>query len=602
VLTLAIVVLLAAGLASCAPSATQAPATEAPAAVEEATETPEPAEEAMEAPAATEEPTEAPATEEPEEETSIVIVIPEDPPSFNGIVTDTGYEQMAMQLVLLGMASIDPEGNVYPELAAELPTVENGGVVIDEDEWTMDVTWKMRDDIVWADGEPVTADDVVFTWEKLSDPEGGIWSPGSDYTDGVEKIDDYTFVVHYNTVYPAYLYQLGGEQIAIWPEHYCNADQDFVSWDCNREPLSSGPYVLEEWAEGDHLTLVRNPNYFEEGKPYIDKVIIQIVPEMSVRKTMLIEGDADVDFWQDEATMEDLKDEPNVKLSFSPTFRWVMRLIPNQAAKGSIDSVETPHPFFSDVQVRHAVRMAIDVDTLVNDIFFGYGEPVWSEFFRPPYVCDNVPRPEYDPEGAAALLDEAGWTDEDGDGIRECHGCANAEEGTVMSTEFVIYSDYGESLELAQQLIAEYLRDVGIDTELSMMEGGIMWADYESGGTEQNGEFELNMWDDGYAGVDPSDFIWSFYHTDAQEPDWGWNVVRWSNEDADFLIDESFTLDEEYRQEIFCELAEIFEEELPWILLFSTTENAAHSTRLEGVQAQINDIVTWNAADWKIAE
>ena len=109
--------------------------------------------------------------------------------------------------------------------------------------------------------------------------------------------------------------------------------------------------------------------------------------------------------------------------------------------------------------------MAIDVDTLVNDIFYGYGEPVWTEFFRPPYECD-IPRPEYNPDKAAALLEEAGWTDEDGDGIRECHGCQYGNEGDVMSTEFVIYSDYGESLELAQQLIAEDLKKIGMDTEL----------------------------------------------------------------------------------------------------------------------------------------
>jgi peptide/nickel transport system substrate-binding protein len=551
-----------------------------------------------------EQPTEAlPTVEQPvtEEETTVVILVPEDPPSFNGIVTDTGYEQMAMKLVLLGMASVDPDGEVYPVIAAELPTVENGGVVIDEDAWTMDVTWKMRNDIYWADGEPVTADDMVFTWEALSDEAGGIWSPGSDYTDGVEKIDDYTFVVHYNTVYPGYLYQFGSEQIALWPEHYCDASQGFVSWDCNREPLSSGPFILKEWVEGDHITLVRNPNYFEEGKPYVDQIVIRVVPEPAVRKTMMLEGDADVDFWLDEATMEDIKDESSVVLELSPHSRWVMRLLPNQAAKGSIDSVESPHPFFSDVRVRRAIRMAVDVDTLVNDIFFGYGEPVWSEFFRPPFVCD-IPRPAHDPEAAKALLEEAGWTDADGDGIRECHGCPNAEEGYVMSAEFVIYSDYGESLELAQQLIAENLRDIGMNLDLSMMEGGVMWADFGSGGTEQNGNFELNMWDDGYAGVDPSDFIWYFYYSGAQEPDGGWNVVRWSNEEADALIDESYTLDEEYRQEVFCQLAEILEEELPLILLFSTTENASHSVRLQGVQPQINDIVTWNVADWKIVE
>ena len=109
-----------------------------------------------------------------------------------------------------------------------------------------------------------------------------------------------TFVVHYNTVYPGYLTQFGGEQIAIWPEHYCDHDQDFVSWDCGRDPLSSGPFVLKEWVEGDHLTLERNPNYYQEGKPYIDEVIIQIVPEQPVRNTMMLEGDADLNFWLDE--------------------------------------------------------------------------------------------------------------------------------------------------------------------------------------------------------------------------------------------------------------------------------------------------------------
>jgi peptide/nickel transport system substrate-binding protein len=418
--------------------------------------------------------------------TSITILSMSDPPSFNHWLTDTGFENLMAEMVLLGMTDIGPRGEIFPELAAELPTVENGGVVIDEDAWTMDVTWTMREDVYWEDGEPVTADDVIFTWNALADPETGMWVPGMDYTDSLEKIDDYTFVVHYTTVYPAYLEQLGGFYGAIWPEHYCTGE-GIGSWDCSRDPLSNGPYLLEEWEVGDHLTFVRNPNYYEEGKPYIDKVYVQIVPEETVRQQMLLEGDGDVDFWIIQTVQDAYQEAPDIGVSLAPFGRWLVRLWPNLAAKGSIDAVENPHPIFSDVRVRQAMRMAINAEEIVLGVWGDRGlvVPQWTEFYREPYACD-IPQPEYDPDGARALLEEAGWTDTDGDGIRECHGCTTgAEEGYVMTTEFLTYSEWGETLELAHQLIAEDLNAVGIGTELGLVEGGQLWGTYEDGGIEQ---------------------------------------------------------------------------------------------------------------------
>jgi peptide/nickel transport system substrate-binding protein len=563
--------------------------------------TPEPPVEEPEADTPPPPPPEPEPTPAPPEETSIVILCPEDPGVFNSLVTDTGYQQMLMELVLLGLTDIDPQGEFYLELAAEMPTIENGGVVVDEDAWTMDVTWTMRDDVYWADGEQVTADDVIFTWNAIADPETGIWAEGIDYTESIERIDEFSFVVHYNTVYPNYRIQFGGENFGVWPEHYCDADQGFVAWDCNRDPLSSGPYILEEWATGDHLSFVRNPTYFEEGKPHIDRIIVQIVPDDSVAKTLMIEGDADFQMWPSETMADDYEAVPNVEVSFAPSERWVMRMFPNLAAKGSTDPVANPHPILSDVRVRQAIRMAIDVDTIVDEIFLGYSQPMWTEFFRPPYICD-VPKPEYDPTGAAALLEDAGWTDEDGDGVRECHGCANAEEGYPMSMELAIYAEYGEELELTQQMIGEMLGAVGMDLELSMIEGTVLWADYESGGLEQTGDFDLNMWDDGYPGVDPTDHIWYFYSSAAAEPDYGWNIGRWMNEDADYMIDMTYVLDEDYRQEMFCELAMLLDEEVPEILLFTAFDAGAYSTRLQGVQATVNDSHTWNVADWQVVE
>jgi len=533
----------------------------------------------------------------------IVIVIPEDPPSFNPVTADTGYDSLVMELTMLGMTDIDPMGNVFPELAAELPTQENGDVDVNEDEWTMAVTWKMRQDVKWADGTPVTADDVIFTYEAITDPDNGGWIEGIDYVDSVEKVDDYSFTIYYNTIYPGYLTQFGGEQVVVWPAHYCDASQGFTAWDCARTPLSDGPYVLKEWVNGDHLTFVKNDNYYEESKPAIPTITVRIVPDEAVRKQMLINGDADLDMWTTEPMINDLKDEPNVEVSISPYNRWVMRLYFNLSAKGTNDPVATPHPILSDVNVRRAIRMAIDVDTISKEFFLGYAQPAWTEFFRPPYQCTDIPRPRFDIEGAKTLLEFSGWTDTDGDGIRECHGCGTgAPDGYKMEMDFITYAEYGEALNNTQQFIADELKQIGIATNLSIVEGSVLWAASTDGGIEQSGNFDMDIYDDGYAGTDPTDYLWSYYYSAAAVPDAGYNYGDWINPDFDALLDEAYTLDEGYRKELFCQMGDILEAELPEALLFTTINADAHTVRLQGIQSTTNDVVSWNAADWTISK
>ncbi|OGN99104.1 MAG: hypothetical protein A2Z71_10965 [Chloroflexi bacterium RBG_13_50_21] len=546
-------------------------------------------------------PTEVPEPTAAPEKSQIVIVISEDPPSFNATVGATGFDSLVMELVMLGLADLDMDGNAFPEMAAELPTVENGDVVIDDENGTMDVTWKLRQDIKWSDGTPVTADDVVFTYNAVIDPETGFWIPGIDYVDSVDKIDEYTAVVHYNTIFPGYLTQFGGYQMVIWPAHYCDAEQGFTAWDCGSQPLSTGPYVLTEWAVGDHMTFDRNPNYYEPGKPAIDQIVVQIVPDESVRKQMLIQGDADVDMWTTEPVIAELANQPNVEVSLSPYNRWVMRVFFNLAAKGTTDPEATPHPVFSDVRVRRAVRMAIDPETISKEFFLGYAKLVWTEFFRPPYNTCDIPQPVYDPEAAKALLEEAGWSDQDGDGVRECHGCTTgAEEGYPMELEFITYAEYGEALELTQQFVAEELAAIGIKLNLSMVEGSVLWDTAENGGIEQSGNFDIDIWDDGYSGNDPTDYLWSYYYSEAAIPDYGYNYGRYINPEVDGLIDESYTLDENVRKDAFCQLAKILDEDLPELLLFTTVDANTHSVRLQGVQSNPNEIITWNVADWTL--
>jgi peptide/nickel transport system substrate-binding protein len=536
----------------------------------------------------------------PQAEKSITVVLPEDPPSFNPIIADTGYDAFVMKLVMLGLTDIDPSGKVFPQLASELPTVENGDVTVDESAGTMSVTWKMRQDVQWADGKPVTTNDVIFTYEAIKNPETGGWIPGLESIDGIDKVDDYTFTIQYNAIYPDYLMQFGGEKVTIWPAHYCDAAQGFAAWDCARQPLSDGPFKLTEWVNGDHMTFVRNENYYEKGKPGIDQVTIKIVPDQTVRKTMLINGDADLDMWTTEPMIADLKDSPNVVIDPSPTNRFVMRIFFNLAEKGTTDPVATPHPILSDVKVRQAIRAAIDVDTISKEFFLGYATPVWTEFFRAPYTCPNIPRPKFDPAAAAVLLDEAGWTDTDGDGVRECHGCKTAGEGYKMEMEFITYAGYGEPLTLTQQFIAEQLGKIGIKLKLTVVEGSVLWAASADGGIEQSGNFDMDIWDDGYPGIDPTSFLTSYYSEASATPDAGYNFGRWINGDFENLLKDVYTLDEQKRKDDFCKMGEIFEQELPELLLFTAVNADAHSSRLQNVQSTTNGVVSWNAADWTL--
>jgi peptide/nickel transport system substrate-binding protein len=532
---------------------------------------------------------------------SITIVIPEEPPSFNALISDTGYDALVMHMTLLGMTGIDPDGKIFPVLASELPSVDNGGVIVNNQTQAMDVTWKMRQDVTWADGTPVTADDVLFTYDAARDPTNGFALPGLDQVTGIDKLDDHSFVVHFSTTYPGYLTFLGGRQIVIWPKHYCKIDQGFTAWDCGRNPLSDGPYLLKEWVSGDHMIFVRNPIYFEPGKPNIDQIIVRIVPDASVRVTMMRKGDADLLMWATEQVANDLKSASNVNLSVSPTSRWVMRLFINLAAKGTTDPVASPNPFFGDVRVRQAIRMAIDVDKITNSVWYGYAQPVWTEFFRPPFNICNIPRPKFNVEAAKALLDQAGWV-AGSDGIRVCKGCKYAHDGDRFQFDLLTYSEYGEPLILTQQLIGEMLDAIGIQANLTQAEGSVMWADSASGGIEQSGNYNMDLYDDGYAGIDPSYFLSYYYSSASAVPDQGWNVVRFMNTAFDEALTQTNSLDAQTSQAAFCQMAQILDQQLPQILLFTTLNAEAYSSRLSNIQANINSVVSWNAADWTIVK
>ena len=402
-------------------------ATEAPAApAQPATEEP-----AQPAPAATEAPMEGGGG-------SVTLIIPEEPTTLNYFQADAAIvRQVAEATSMTGLVTIDQNGDFVPMLAEELPTLDNGG--LSEDYST--VTWKLKPDLKWSDGEPVTSDDIKFTWEVLSNPDAGALTGtgGFDQIASVETPDDLTAVITYSTPYPAYLDQFA---YGLFPRHATGEPADMANWEWNRQPVGAGPFVVSNWVSGQSIALERNPYYFEEGKPYLDQLVYAIVPEPAAQTAMMLQGEAQVQLWpsEDEAEYNSLL-EGKARQVLVPGI-WNMAIDFNLSAPFDGDPGPTPpHPILGDLRVRQAIASAIDYDTLVSDVLLNTVSHSTNPFAYGWYYCD-LPRPfPYDPETAKSLLDEAGWV-EGSDGIRVAQGAEYASDGTRLSLELQGYTNF----------------------------------------------------------------------------------------------------------------------------------------------------------------
>lgn len=533
------------------------------------------------------------------EDDAIIVSIPTDPPSFNAYLNDTGYETLAGELVYGALAEIGPDGNYYPELAVDLPTLTNGG--LSEDGLT--VTWRLRPDVHWSDGTPFTSADVRYTWQSLRD--SGIWAPGFDLIEDVETTDPQTAIVHYREFYPNYLIQFGGNGTGVFPAHYCGPTDQMLFWDCNFEPISTGPFVLDQWIRGVRLTFAPNPDYFVPDRPLASQLVLQIQSDPDFRARSLERGNVHLDLWPEDPALTRLEDGDTVRVFATQPPRFVLRLVPNLSLSGSADP-DTPHPALSDVRVREAIRYAVDVNRLNEEAFAGRAIPVDTELFQ--FGC-QLPAYNFNPGVSSALLDEAGWrmVNPEVDPVRTCQGCGTTTDGAHLVLKSYIYEEFGEPLVTAHRLVEEMLAEVGIKLEREVVEGSKLWNTWENQGLELRGNFDLDLWDDGYYGVDPTLYLTDYYDPRTiptrDNPVAGLNISRYRNPTLTGIFDALHSpLPNNRRRTLLCELAIILHQDLPQIPLLALPDRYAINLNLQGVQPHIYDTVTWNAADWSLAQ
>jgi len=524
---------------------------------------------------------------------TLIFAVAEEAPTLNPYLSQTGWEALITELIYEGLAAVGPDGSFYPVLAQQLPTKGNGGVSADG----LTITWRLRQGVFWSDGEPFTAEDVQFTWEAVSHPESGAtWAPGADLIESIETPDEYTVVLKYGRYYPDYLGQFSSTSTAgqgILPKHACGEPSQMSKWECNRNPVGTGPFILEEWKTGDHIKVVGNPLYHEEGKPFLDAIVFAVVPDPEVHRLMMMQGDAHVWFEFDQQYIDELSASEDIRIN-PGSEQWLLRLFFNLSERGTGDP-DKPHPILTDRHVREAIRLAIDREVINEGVFGGRAKPMGHELYHGLFTC---PHPElvYDPEAAKAILEEAGWVDADGDGIRECHGCMYTEEGSEMHLVYRIKSG-SQPYALTQQLIVGMLLEVGIRVEPRLEESSVLNS------LALGGDFDLLMWSDGYEPVyDPGSFLKLYYWSRAIPPT-SWNITRFKNERIDeFLLRAEKTADQKERQQIYCQVDQILTEEVPVDYLLVLPFPHAFSEQVQGWEANPNAILTWDAANWWLEE
>lgn len=480
---LSIVIIMAMVLGACTPAATEPP-TAAPAATDVPTEAVAEPTTAPEATTAPEGGCPAAAGTEPiafpDGGKTATAAFDQEPNNVNTYYSVMTFAVWVTQLTLVGLGEWDQDGTFVPELAAEVPTAENGG--ISEDGLT--ITWKLKDCLYWSDGQPLTADDVVFTWESIMDP-GNVPASrtGYDKISSVTALDPLTVEIVFSELYPPWptLFTQGPNNSgAILPKHILEGKTALESDPEIHQPtVGSGPWIITEWVAGDHMTFLPNPN-FHAGRAKLDQFQIKFLPESETILAALQTGD--VDFYanfaeSDISTIGGL--EPDVHLLVVPGADFEHYFF-NMATTEGVDGqgISDYNGFcpFKDVRVRQAIIMGLDrfsiVDTLLE------GQTIVPAHQWPNSEWDSGIEPyAYDPEGAMALLDEAGYTDADGDGIREgeCNGETVPLSFNFRTTNSPIRIDIAT---IAQQQLAE----IGVDFKPEHLPAGTWFGSYGEGG------------------------------------------------------------------------------------------------------------------------
>jgi peptide/nickel transport system substrate-binding protein len=439
----------------------------------------------------------------------------------------------------------------------------------------MTYTYTLREGLLWSDGEPLTAEDVVYTINRSRDEE---WYNHYSTVANLDAValDERTVQITSSVPDP----KLPTMDVYIVPKHIyetLETYEDVESYD-GMDGVASGQYRLVEWRSGQDWTMERNPNWWGRDNG-IDRIVFRLFTNADAMAAALQRGEIDAAHNVSANSVAQLEADPDIVVV--PGLQGGFTEL---AMNGGESGIGDGHPALQDIRVRHAIFQAIDRNVLFERVALGLGEvgttlsPSADTSWIPDLGDENW---SYDPEAAVQLLDEAGYVDADGDGVRDMP------DGS-RPLEFRIVEKSGSTQDgPLREFISGWLEDIGIATVVEVKDDDQLTTDIE------NGNFDMFIWGwVPYVDPDPMLSYMTCDHItyDPEEP--GWNDGNWCSEEYDALYEQQkVELDEARRREIVAEMLRLFNREATYLVLLLDPDIQAYRTdRFEGWTQQPADV------------
>ncbi|HET7815871.1 MAG TPA: peptide ABC transporter substrate-binding protein [Candidatus Baltobacteraceae bacterium] len=496
----------------------------------------------------------------------------DEPDSLNPLFAHTDTTDQIAGFIYSAFMRYDDNGNFIPDLATEVPTYANGG--ISKDGKTL--TFHLRRNAKWSDGQPLTMKDWLFTYRAVMNPNNNTKTRyGWDEIASATAPDPYTLIVRLKKVDGSILGMFAGAGGAAYPplpEHLLGKLPDINKAAFNEHPLSSGPFVLQEWNHGSSLVFVPNQYYFR-GKPKLHKIVWKVIPNVNTLFEQLQTHEIDVYVSIDENHIPMLSNVRGITV--------VKKLIANWRHMG----INTSRPQLHDPRVRLALVELVDWKRMNDTVYHGYNQLAVSDVYPNLWAAPSIPPYPYDPEGAKKLLAQAGWT----------MGPDNVLHNGPLAMHITISTNTEkQENQQAEVQLQQALRPYGFDLQIRNYPTSLLFSQQ---GPLYQGHYDLE---------------WSV-ETNGPDPDnrglWGGKFIppnggntTWLNDPvvdkyADLAVS---TFDQTKRKAYYQKEEERLHELVPSQFFYWQTEYTAINSDLKNFKSAAFIQDTWNSWEWDI--